>query len=69
MFPSLFHPSTYPIYLSVDFMVEITLGRSPGRYFGNGYSRTQQNINRFDHFRDGVECYKCNDEKEVAHEI
>lgn len=26
-------------------------------------------LNRFDHLRDGVEYYKCNDEKEVAHDI
>eukprot|EP00253_Pinus_taeda_P003186 PITA_03186 len=30
------------------------------RSLRNGYSITQQNINRFDHLRHDVECYKCN---------
>jgi len=30
------------------------------RSLRNGYSKTKQNINRFDHLRDNVECYKCN---------
>ena len=37
-----------------------------GRSFRNGQSGTQQNINRFDHLRDDVECYKCNNFRPLA---
>ena len=36
------------------------------RYFGNEYSRSQQDINRFDYLRDDLEFKKCNNFEHLA---